>query len=93
VSDIDTAAVESLKALDPDRPIREADMCGATMDVGFGPKADIDRSIRSSRQRGCPVSDKVGLPVMPKRQPRGSVRLHALALNEFRHLRHSEKSN
>ena len=27
VSDIDTAVVDSLKALDPNRPIREADMC------------------------------------------------------------------
>jgi len=26
VSDIDTAAVDSLRALDPDRPIREADI-------------------------------------------------------------------
>ena len=26
VSDVDTAAVDSLKALDPNRPIREADM-------------------------------------------------------------------
>ena len=26
MSDIDTAVVDSLKALDPDRPIREADM-------------------------------------------------------------------
>jgi hypothetical protein len=26
VSDIDTAAVDSLKALDPERPIREADV-------------------------------------------------------------------
>jgi hypothetical protein len=26
VSDIDTAVVDSLKALDPDRPIREADI-------------------------------------------------------------------
>jgi hypothetical protein len=31
VSDTNTAAIESLKALDPDRPIREADisLCGA----------------------------------------------------------------
>jgi len=29
VSDIDTAPMEGLKALDPDRPIREADMCSA----------------------------------------------------------------
>ena len=29
VSDIDTGVVDSLKVLDPDRPIREADMAGA----------------------------------------------------------------
>src|ERR1700756_877587 len=29
-SDVDTAAVDSLKALDPNRPIREADSCTAT---------------------------------------------------------------
>ena len=28
MSDIDTVAVDSLKALDPKRPIREADICG-----------------------------------------------------------------
>ena len=28
VSDIDTTAVDSLKALDPERPIREADIAG-----------------------------------------------------------------
>ena len=28
VSDIDTGVVDSLKVLDPDRPIREADMSG-----------------------------------------------------------------
>src|SRR5512143_3313904 len=37
VSDIDTVLVDGLKALDPNRPIREADMCGATRDVRFGP--------------------------------------------------------
>ena len=40
VSDIDTGVVTSLKTLDPDRPIREADMCGATGDVRFGPCVD-----------------------------------------------------
>jgi hypothetical protein len=40
VRDIDTAPMEGLKALDPKRPIREADMCGATRDVRFVPKAD-----------------------------------------------------
>jgi hypothetical protein len=35
VSDIDTAVVDSLKALDPERPIREADMsvCSASVRV------------------------------------------------------------
>jgi len=33
VSDIDTRVVDSLKALDPDRPIREADMYSANTDV------------------------------------------------------------
>ena len=32
VSDIDTAAVDSLKALDPKRPIREGDMMTASID-------------------------------------------------------------
>ena len=30
----------------------KADMCGATRDVCFWPKADIQRPIRSSRRRG-----------------------------------------
>jgi hypothetical protein len=33
VSDIDTAAVDSLKALDPERPIREADKRGCGWNV------------------------------------------------------------
>jgi hypothetical protein len=35
VSDIDTRAVDSLKALDPQRPIREADIKFDTIDVCF----------------------------------------------------------
>jgi len=35
VSDIDTAVVQSLKALDPKRPIREADMLSRFCDVCF----------------------------------------------------------
>jgi len=31
VSDIDTAEVDSLKALDPEWPIREADMSGSLL--------------------------------------------------------------
>ena len=41
VSDIDTAVMEGLKALDPNRPIREADMCSALAHVRYGPEADI----------------------------------------------------
>ena len=44
-SDIDTAMVDSLKALDPERPIREADMCIALDDVRFGPISDIAASL------------------------------------------------
>jgi len=35
VSDINTAVVDSLKVLDPKRPIREADMQAALTDVCF----------------------------------------------------------
>jgi hypothetical protein len=43
VSDIDTAQlVDSLKALDPNRPIREADIASCTAHVCFSPKADTD---------------------------------------------------
>jgi hypothetical protein len=39
VSDIDTAAADSLKVLDPKRPIREADIERRYLHVGFGPAA------------------------------------------------------
>ena len=41
MSDTDTAVVKSLKVLDPNRPIREADIMQLT---AFGDKADIVRS-------------------------------------------------
>jgi hypothetical protein len=37
VGDIDTAAMESLKALDPERPIREADIPCAKCNVRLMP--------------------------------------------------------
>jgi hypothetical protein len=37
VSDIDTVAVDSLKALDPNRPIREADIVSRQLHVCFVP--------------------------------------------------------
>ena len=50
MSDIDTAAADSLKVLDPKRPIREADITRRQLDVRFGPIADmgVDYSITSS---------------------------------------------
>jgi hypothetical protein len=44
VSDIDTAVADSLEALDPDRPIREADIATAFADVGAGEKRRISRA-------------------------------------------------
>jgi hypothetical protein len=35
VSDIDTAVVDSLKALDPERPIRETDSCTAEKSISI----------------------------------------------------------
>ena len=41
VSDIDTVVVDSLKALDPKRPIREADIPLRSRHVRFVPRADV----------------------------------------------------
>jgi hypothetical protein len=41
VSDIDTAAADSLKVLDPKPPIREADIVRHGGNVRFVPKTDI----------------------------------------------------
>jgi hypothetical protein len=43
VSDIDTAAADSLKVLDPKQPIREADIDERGCHVRFVPLADIGR--------------------------------------------------
>jgi len=46
VSDIDTAEVDSLKALDPNRPIREAtDFCGAAK-LRYVPLATVSEMLR-----------------------------------------------
>jgi hypothetical protein len=41
VSDIDTALVDSLKALDPKRPIREADIVAAGRHVSNVPNSEV----------------------------------------------------
>ena len=43
MSDIDTVAVDSLKALDPNRPIREADMAALNSMSALPPKADMEQ--------------------------------------------------
>ena len=40
-SNINTVVADSLKALDPEWPIREADIRAASQHVRFGPTADI----------------------------------------------------
>jgi hypothetical protein len=47
VSDIDTAAADSLKVLDPERPIREADVRQAPSIVS---QSDIEITANSARQ-------------------------------------------
>jgi len=42
--DIDIATVDSLKALDPNRPIREADIAKQAVNVDTGLKAKFDHS-------------------------------------------------
>src|SRR5260221_6713930 len=44
VSDIDTAVVNSLKALDPNRPIREADSVRTNRDAAVWPKCEVLKS-------------------------------------------------
>ena len=41
MSDIDTAAADSLKVLDPERPIREADIAERGQNVRLLPQGDI----------------------------------------------------
>ena len=50
MSDIDTAAADSLKVLDPKRPIREADIRPRDQDVGR--LVEVIRIIKSKRPFG-----------------------------------------
>src|SRR6266853_4330195 len=51
VSDIDTVVVDSLKALDPKRPIREADIALRTRYVRFVPRCDIGANDATTTRR------------------------------------------
>ena len=48
MGDIDTAAVDSLKTLDPKRPIREATEQRTQFYVGFVPQPEIEAPFRGT---------------------------------------------
>ena len=50
MSDIDTASVDSLKVLDPNRPIREADIKRTSLEVRFVPIL-LQKSVEAGRGR------------------------------------------
>jgi hypothetical protein len=56
VSDIDTVVVDSLKALDPKRPIREADIAQCSRHVRFVLGTDI---VRPATQASGDLVDQV----------------------------------
>ena len=57
MSDVDTALAESSEALDPNRPIREADMCGATGMSAKCQKRTSDGSLRYIPRCGAASSN------------------------------------
>src|SRR5260221_6946835 len=52
-SDIGTVMADSLKALDPRRPIREADIARRSRHVGFVPNPEIVSPVWGTACRGC----------------------------------------
>jgi hypothetical protein len=54
MSDIDTVVVDGLKALDLERPIREADFAGCGPLVGFGKPAYLREGRTARRERRAP---------------------------------------
>ena len=55
---ISTLTLDSLKALDPNRPIREADIVHSGRNVRFVPKADNDSAITSSARASSVAVDQ-----------------------------------
>ena len=79
VSDIDTVVVDSLKALDPKRPIREADITLRTRYVRFVPQADMVALQLITSSGVASVSSfraivPMARPALPNRRPVGSPR-------------------
>ena len=69
MGDIDTAAVDSLKTLDPKRPIREATEQRTQFYVGFVPIRDSCAAADVAQQRRCEKNAAQGrrhwLPASP----------------------------
>jgi hypothetical protein len=61
VSDIDTVVVDSLKALDPEWPIREADMRDGVPDFRLVPAADSCTATKAGRRLSPSLSAQVAL--------------------------------
>jgi hypothetical protein len=75
-SDVDTVVVDSLKALDPKRPIREADIVQYSRHVSKVPQADIARiSVHALAGRRLDSFQSFGLHVTSRvgRAARGNV--------------------
>src|SRR3974390_890562 len=97
VSDIDTAVVDSLKVLDPERPIREADICSANRHVRFGPPGDFATSGKKkpshgkrdgfSRRTRDWLGTERGCPCH-SRCVNGSVNSSSRLVNGWPHLKH-----
>src|SRR5262245_35322434 len=69
--------VDSLKALDPKRPIREADMCSAIADVRFGPIADVTLPDCEAHLAPTLVGDAWRTPSQPTILASPATRQHA----------------
>ena len=54
-SDINTCPVDSLKVLDPERPIREADIDRQRHVLPFRDPNDFERRVEGMRKAGLPV--------------------------------------
>jgi hypothetical protein len=64
VSDIDTGVVDSLKALDPERPIREADVASSSQHVGEGQRiAELEADIKTLRRQALALGRRAPINI------------------------------
>ena len=72
VSDIDTEAVESLKVLEPNRPIREADNRCVAANRRFGPIGDMVRN-RAGISNHCHAGQAVSCGMLGNREEAAGI--------------------